>query len=241
MIWRVDERDQLAPGTWWSDGQRICHRRRSNGTQGRGEPDRARIPQRCRQRHDPQPGGREVRLASSERGNPGMDARASGSRGENWLIENVEARLNHAAGIAAGDSTTIRNVTFPPQRPARHHRARRCTNILIEVIGDQPQQPAWIQLGLGGRRRQVHPHHRPGFPQPHRSTTTSAPAYGPTSTATTRPTRDNYGLQQRRRRASSTRSPYDAVIRGNEVYDNGFIKAEWLWGSGILIAASTEC
>ncbi|MCP3994543.1 MAG: right-handed parallel beta-helix repeat-containing protein, partial [bacterium] len=236
MLWRVDERDQLAPGSWWSDGQRIVVADDPDGRKVevsltehafRSDADDVTIRNLVVEKYASQAQGGAIQAWR-----PG-----SGSRGEGWLIENVETRLNHAAGIAVGDSTTIRNVHA-------HHNGQQgitgteVTNTLIESSEINHNNLRGFNWGweAGGIKftrttdlvfRDLSVHHN----------------IGPGLWADI----DCYNTTYENNTVYSNAAPgifheisYDAVIVGNVVYDNGHIKPEWLWGSGILIAASSN-
>jgi parallel beta-helix repeat protein len=236
MLWRVDERDQLAPGTWWSDGQRIVIADDPIGRKVevsltehafRSDADDVTIRNLVVEKY--------ASLAQS--GAIQAQRPGEGPRGSNWLIENVETRLNHASGIRAGDGTIIRNVHT-------HHNGQHGltggegVGILVEDTEINHNNLRGFNWGweAGGVKftrteglvmRNLNVHHNlgPGL-------WTDINAHDTTYENNTVYSNAGPGIFHE--------ISYDAVIRGNEVYDNGFIKGEWLWGSGILIAASTN-
>jgi len=235
MLWRVDSRDELAPGTWWSDGRRIVMA--------------------------DNPAGRKVEVSLTEQAfisdadnvtirnlivekyaslaqNGAIQAQlpGDGARGSSWLIENVEVRLNHAAGIKTGDGTVIRNVHS-------HHNGQHGitgttgTDILIESSEIDHNNLRGFNWGweAGGAKftkttglviRNVIAHDNigPGL-------WTDIDCYDTTYEDNVVYSNAGPGIFHE--------ISFDAEIHGNEVYDNGFIQGEWLWGAGILIAASS--
>ncbi len=236
MLWRVVDRQDLEPGTWWSDGSLIVAADDPTGRKVevsltehafRSDADDVTVRNLVVEKYASlaQSGAIQAQL-------PG-----EGSRGDNWLIEDVEARLNHAAGIRTGDGTVVRRVHA-------HHNGQHGitggegTDVLIEDSELNHNNlrgftPGWECGGVKFTRtdglilRNLVVHHNLG------------PGLWVDIDASNTLYEDNV--------VYSNNGPgifheisYEAVIRNNEVYDNGFSKSEWLWGAGILVAASTD-
>ncbi len=236
MMWRVDERADLAPGTWWSDGRRIVIADDPTGRKVevsltehafRSDADDVTIRNLVVEKYASLAQGGAIQAQL-----PG-----EGSRGSNWLIENVEVRLNHASGIRAGDATTIRNV-HAHDNGQHGITGGEGVGILVESTEIDHNNLRGFNWGweAGGAKftrteglvlRDLTVHHNigPGL-------WTDIDCYDTTYLDNVVYSNAGPGIFHE--------ISYDAVIRGNEVYDNGFIKGEWLWGSGILVAASTN-
>jgi len=234
MMWRVDSRDELAPGTWWSDGRRVVMADNPEGRKVevsltehafRSDADNVTIRNLVIEKYAPM----------AQRG--ALQAEDSpGSRGTNWLIENVEVRLNHGAGIRAGDQTIIRSAYI-------HHNGQMGITsdggegILVEsseIAYNNIRGFNWGWEGAGTKFketvglvvRDVTVHHNLGP--------------GLWTDINNRDTTYEGNVVFSNHAAGIFHEiSFDAVIRDNEVYDNGFIMDDWLWGAGILIAAST--
>lgn len=236
MLWRVDNRDEVIAGTWWSDGRTIVVVDNPIGRKVevsinqhafRSDADGVTIRNLVVEKYatQAQSGAIQAQL-------PG-----EGSCGNNWLIENVEARLNHAAGIRAGDNTTIRDVHA-------HHNGQQGitggagTGVLVESSEIDHNNIRGFSRGweAGGAKftrteglvlRDLNVHHNfgPGLWTDidcHDTTYVNNVIYSNTGP----------GIFHE--------ISYNAVIHGNEIYDNGFGKGEWVWGAGILIVGSTD-
>ncbi len=235
MLWRVDDRDQLTSGTWWSDGRTIVMADDPTGHKVevsileyafRSDADSVTIDNLIVEKY----------AAMAQRGAIQAQAAAEGARGTNWLIENSEVRLNHGAGIKAGDDTVIRNTRA-------HHNGQQgitgagSNNVLIEaseIDNNNLRGFNWgweaagtkftTTSGLVVRDTVVHDNLGPGL-------WTDIECYDTTY--------ENNVVYGNVAPGIFHEISYDAVIRGNEVYDNGFISRDWLWGAGILVAASS--
>ncbi len=236
MLWRVDDRGDLESGTWWSDGRRIVIADDPAGRKievsvtehaFRSDADGVTIRGLTIEKFAPiaQTGAIQMRL-------PG-----TGSQATNWLVEDVEVRLNHAAGIATGDNTTIRNVHA-------HHNGQQgitgtqSTGVVIESSEINHNNLrgfawGWEAGGIKYTRttdlvfRDLEVHHNLG------------PGLWADIECADVLYEDNT-VYSNSAMGIFHEISYDAVIRNNEVYDNGFIKGEWIWGSGILVAASSN-
>ncbi len=236
MLWRVDDLEELEAGTWWSDGRTIVV---ADDPEGRkievsltefafvSDADDITIRHLVVEKFASlaQSGAIQAQL-------PGRDALGSG-----WLIEHVEARLNHAAGIRTGDNTTIRAVR------AHHNGQQGITGdsgsgILVESSEIDNNNLRGFSYGweAGGAKftrtdglvvRNVIAHHNlgPGL-------WTDIDCYDTTYEDNVVYSNIGPGIFHE--------ISFDAVIRNNEVYDNGFAQDVWLWGAGILVAASTD-
>jgi parallel beta-helix repeat protein len=235
MLWRVDDRDQLVPGTWWSDGRRVVMADDPTGRKVEisideyafgSSADGVTITNLIIEKY----------ASMAQRGAVQAQAGGQGDRGSNWLIENSEIRLNHGAGIKAGDNTIIRNVHV-------HHNGQEgitavgSVDLLVassELDHNNVRGFNWGWEGAGAklinthglvvRDTIVHDNLGPGL-------WTDINCYD--TTYEDNVVYSNYGP------GIFHEISYDAVIRGNEVYDNGFISRDWLWGAGILVAASS--
>jgi parallel beta-helix repeat protein len=155
--------------------------------------------------------------------------------GTGWLIEDTEVRLNHGAGIRTGEATTLRRVRV-------HNNGQLGiagpggTDGLVEDSVIASNNIAGFNSGweAGGakftetvnlvvRNNRVYNNEGPGL-------WTDI---------------NNRGTLYELNTVSNNSGPgifheisYDAVIRNNTVTGNGHGWEDWLWGSGILVAAS---
>jgi parallel beta-helix repeat protein len=160
-----------------------------------------------------------------------------GPHGFGWLIEHVEVRLNHAAGIRTGEATVVRNVHA-------HHNGQQGIavnggrDVLIEdsVISENNVagfQWGWEAGGMKAQRirglivRNVVAENNGGPGLWTDIDCVDVVYEGNTVRGNTGP-----GIFHE--------ISYDAVIRDNVVEGNGFDHAAWLWGAGILVAASAN-
>lgn len=236
MMWRVDSRDELAPGTWWSDGRRVVMADDPTG----------RKVEISITEHAFRSGADDVVIRGlivekyatmAQRGAIQSQAPAVGERGSGWLIEDVEVRLNHGAGIRAGDYTIIRNVHT-------HHNGQQgltgsgSIGVIIEDSEIDHNNIRGFNWGweAGGMKftyseglvvRNTVSHHNlgPGL-------WTDISCFDTTYADNTVYSNSAMGIFHE--------ISFDAKIYGNEVYDNGFISGSWLWGAGILVAASSD-
>jgi len=160
-----------------------------------------------------------------------------GARGFGWLIEDVEVRGVHGAGIRAGDQTIMRRVYV-------HHNGQLGiaisggTDVLLEDSEIAFNNVAGFSSGweAGGtksartsglvvRGNYVHDNIGPGLWTDIDNVDT---LYESNRVI------DNAGA------GIFHEISYSAVIRDNYVEGNGFGKSDWLWGAGILIAASSD-
>lgn len=160
-----------------------------------------------------------------------------GPLGSGWVIEESEVRLNHGAGVRLGERTRVSGLFL-------HHNgqlgitASGGTGSIVEDTEIADNNIAGFKWGweAGGskfkettglivRRNDVHDNNGPGL-------WTDI---------------DNYDTVYEQNRVVDNAGPgifheisYDAVINSNFVRANGFSWDPWLWGSGILIAASAN-
>jgi parallel beta-helix repeat protein len=236
MLWRVDDRTDLIAGTWWSDGTTIVVfddptvRNVEVGMSEYafvGDANDVTIKGLTVEKYAVR--AQEGAIQSQQPG--------GGDFGSNWLIEDVEVRLNHGAGIRTGMATTIR-------RASTHHNGQlglagsRGENILVEqseIANNNIRgfSTGWEAggtkftrtVGLTIRETTVHNNLGPGL-------WTDIDAYATSYLDNT--VYDNSGA------GIFHEISYDAVISGNTVTNNGFAHTTWLWGGGILIAASAD-
>ena len=236
LVWRVDTRAEVEPGTWWGDDSTIvigddpASRKVEVSVVEHafiGDADDVTIKDLVV----------EMYATRAQRGAIQAQLPENGRQGSGWLIEGVETRFNHAAGIKAGNETIIRDVHA-------HHNgqlgisASRGTNVVIEDSeidhnNTRGFRSGWeaggtkftYTTGLTVRRNLVHNNLGPGL-------WTDI---------------DNYDTTYADNVVYANTGPgifheisFDAVISGNEVYENGFGQTAWLWGAGILVAASQD-
>jgi parallel beta-helix repeat protein len=235
MLWQVTDRTELAPGTWfWEDDSIYLF---------------------------DDPTNRRVELSVEDRAFQGDSAAVTiqnlvvekyatpaqsgaiqsmvpgGDRGTDWLIEDVEVRGAHGAGIRAGDGTTIRRAYV-------HHNGQlgiavsRGIDVLIEdseIAFNNVAGFRWSWEAGGGkftrtdglivRNTYSHDNIGPGL-------WTDIDAINT--------------LYESNRVVGNTgpgiyhEISYAAVIRDNVVQGNGFDFPGWLWGAGIQVAASSD-
>lgn len=161
----------------------------------------------------------------------------NGARGYGWLIEDVEVHGVHGAGIRTGDATIVRRVVshFNGQMGISVSGG---DNVLVEDSEFSFNNIAGFRWGweAGGskftrttglviRNNLVRGNIGPGL-------WTDI---------------DNVGTLYEFNRVIDNTGPgifheisYSAVIRNNRVEGNGFGFSTWLWGAGILVAASSD-
>ncbi|MCP4307085.1 MAG: right-handed parallel beta-helix repeat-containing protein [bacterium] len=236
MLWRVADRSDLSAGTWWSDGTTIVvfdDPTVRNVEIGISEyafvsdADNVTIRDLTVEKY----------AVRAQEGAIQSQLPGGGDFGSNWLIEDVEVRLNHGAGIRTGMATTIRRVSV-------HHNGQlglagsRGEDILVEqsdIANNNIRgfSSGWEAggtkftrtVGLTIRETTVHNNLGPGL-------WTDIDAYATTYLNNT--VYDNTGP------GIFHEISYDALISGNTVTNNGFAHSTWLWGGGILVAASAD-
>jgi parallel beta-helix repeat protein len=236
MLWQVTEIDDLAPGTWLWEGDRIIVA--------------------------DDPGSRRVELSVATYAFMGAEndvtirglvvekyavpaqfgaiqsvVPGDGPIGSRWVVEDSEVRLNHGAGIRTGEETTVRRVFI-------HHNGQLGiagsggTGGVVEDSEIAENNIAGFRWGweAGGakftethglvvRGNFVHDNEGPGL-------WTDINNYDTLYEFNT--VEDNFGP------GIFHEISYAATIRDNTVTGNGFGKDTWLWGSGILVAASSD-
>ena len=236
LVWRVDQRDEVRPGTWWGDDKTIVV----------GDDPTHRKVELSVTEHAFVSGADDVVIRGmvvekyatrAQSGAIQAELPDNGEVGSNWLIEDVEVRFNHAVGIKGGTETSIRRVHS-------HHNGQLGiavsggTNVVVEFseINDNNTRgfsSGWeagdtkftYTTGLMVRNNVVHNNLGPGL-------WTDI---------------DNFDTTYEDNVSYANTGPgifheisFDAIIRNNEVYENGFGQSAWLWGSGILVAASSN-
>lgn len=236
MLWQVTDRAELGPGRWFWDGESILMA--DDPTLRRvelsvatyafvGSADDVTIRGLLVEKY-----AVPAQFGAIQPAVPG-----DGPVGRGWLIEDSEVRLNHGAGIRTGDQTTIRNVHI-------HHNGQLGiagpggTNGVVEDCEIAFNNTAGFNWGweAGGakftetdglvvRGNRVHDNNGPGLWTDINNYNTLYESNIVT---------DNYAP------GIFHEISYSAVIRDNTVTGNGFGSDTWLWGSGILVAASSD-
>jgi hypothetical protein len=236
MLWRADTPDGLQPGEWWGDGNRVVIA---------DDPSR-RVVELSVESHAFVSDADDVTingLVVEKYAVPAQDGAiqslsASHQRlGTGWIIEDVETRLNHAAGIRTGDATVVRRVLS-------HHNGQlgiagnAGTDVVVEdseIAANNTRGFFWEWEGGGAKFTQTsglivrdtyaHDNQGPGL-------WTDLDTVD-TTYASNRVT-DNAGPGIFHEISGS------AAIHDNDVSGNGFGKPFWGWGAGILVAASAD-
>jgi len=236
MLWQVTDPADLEPGTWYWEGTSIYVVDDPSGRRvelsidafafiGDSSDVTIRDLEVVKYATPAQSGAIQAQ-------NPG-----NGDRGYGWLIEDVEVHGAHGAGIRTGDATIVRRVIS-------HYNGQMGisvsggTDVLVEDSEFAFNNIAGFRWGweAGGskftrteglviRGNYVHDNIGPGL-------WTDI---------------DNVNTLYERNRVVDNTGPgifheisYSAVIRNNRVEGNGFGFSTWLWGAGILIAASSD-
>ena len=186
--------------------------------------------------------GLEIRAyASADHMGPILAGGGSASEGAyGWVIDGVDVHNNRVGGVRVGHHTIVRNSKL-------HHNgwfglSGAGDSVLVEnnEIGynNVPGTPGTVQCdpnwGGGGFKfvytrwlvvRNNYSHHNSG-----------AGMWTDINNIYT--TYDGNRVEDNTHVGIFHEISYDAVIKNNAVRRNGFGKANWLWGAGILIAAS---
>lgn len=236
MLWRVGAEEAVEPGTWWGDGDRIVLADDPTG----------RLVELSATPHAFVGSASDVTIEDlvvqmyavpSQDGAVQAQDPENGLRGPGWVIEDVEIRLNHAAGLRTGDATVVRRVFA-------HHNGQlgiavsggEAVSIVdSELSYNNIRGYLWEWEGGGGkftrtrglvvRGTNAHDNLGPGLWTDIDATET---LYESNTTT------DNLGPGIYHEISGS------AVIRDNEVSGNGFGNSNWAWGAGILISASFD-
>jgi hypothetical protein len=235
MLWQVTSPDELGPGRWMWDGDAVVVA--DDPTSRRVELSVAAHAFRSAAADVTIVGLVVEKYATPAQGGA-IQAQepGDGGRGVGWLIEDVEVRLNHGAGLRTGDGTVVRRV-FAHHNGQLGITVSGGTDVLVEdsVIAHNNIAGfkwGWEAGGLKATRtlrlvvRGVTAEHNQGP-----GLWTDIDAVDTLYEANT--VRFNAGP------GIFHEISYDAVIRDNLVEGNGFDHDQWLWGAGILVAASS--
>ena len=236
MLWQVTDLTALEPGTWFWDGSTIWVADDPNGRRVElstesyafvGSADDITIRSISVQKYATP--AQEGAVQSQEPG--------EGARGRGWLIEDVEVTGVHGAGVRGGDDTTIRDCHIHNNGQLGVTGAGG-TGLVIEgseIASNNIAGFRW-EWEAGGvkvtnsfdvtfRDNHVHDNYGPGL-------------WADLDTVDTRYEANlvvgNGGPGIFHEISGA------ATIRDNEVVGNGFDKTNWLWGAGILVAASSD-
>jgi len=236
MLWQVTDEADLGPGRWYWEGDRIVVA--DDPTSRRVELSTATYAF-MGDAHNVTIRGLVVEkyAVPAQFGAIQSAVPGDGPVGRGWLVEDSEVRLNHGAGIRTGEATVLRNVFI-------HHNGQLGiagsggTGGVVEQCEIASNNIAGFNWGweAGGakftetrglvvRNNSVHDNGGPGL-------WTDINNYDTLYEGNT--VVDNYAP------GIFHEISYDAVIRNNTVTGNGFGSEAWLWGSGILIAASSD-
>ncbi len=236
MLWRVDALEDLEPGSWWGGDNRIVLADNPTG----------RVVELSVVPHAIIGAASDVTIRNlvvekyavpSQLGAIQAQEQGDGDRGAGWLIEDVEIRNNHAAGLRTGDGTDVYRVLA-------HHNGQLGiavsggTDVTIadsELAYNNTRGYYWEWEGGGGKFTRTknlvvrgtysHDNLGPGL-------WTDIDAVD--TLYEVNRVIDNLGPGIFHEISGA------AVIRNNEVSGNGFGKSNWAWGAGILIAASFD-
>jgi parallel beta-helix repeat protein len=236
MLWRADSMDSLQPGEWWGEGDRVVI----------ADDPTNRVVELSVAPHafvGDADGVTIEGLVVEKYAVPAQDAAIQSvtaqhdALGSRWIIENVEIRLNHAAGIRAGNATEVRNV-FSHHNGQTGIVGNAGIDVLVEdsEIAHNNMRGFFWEWEAGGAKftettglviRNVFSHDNLG---PGLWTDTDVVDTTIESNTIT----DNAGPGIFHEISGA------AVIRNNDVRGNGFSKPFWAWGAGILIAGSSD-
>jgi hypothetical protein len=236
MMWQVTSAGDLEIGTWFWDGTSILvldnpTNRRVELSVDRyafiGDSDDITIQNLIVEKY-----ATPAQSGAVQAQKPG-----NGDRGARWLVEDVEIRGAHGAGIRTGDQTIVRRV-FSHHNGQMGITVSGGTDVLVEDSEFAFNNIAGFAWGweAGGskftrtdgliiRGNFAHDNTGPGL-------WTDI---------------DNVDTLYESNRVIDNTGPgifheisFSAVIRDNYVEGNGFGHNSWLWGAGILIAASSD-
>ncbi len=236
MLWRVDEEREAEPGTWWGGDGRIVV----------ADDPEGRVVELSSTPHAFIGAAADVTIRDlviemyavpSQEGAVQAQDPEDGPRGSGWLIEDVEIRFNHAAGLRTGDSTMVRRVFAHDngQLGIAVSGGRDVAIVESELARNNVRGYLWEWEGGGGKFTRTdglvvrdtfaHDNLGPGL-------------WTDIDAANTlyerNRTTDNLGPGIYHEISGS------ALIQDNEVSGNGFGNANWAWGAGILISASFD-
>lgn len=236
MLWRADTPDDLQSGEWWGEGDRVVIA---------DDPSR-RVVELSVESHAFVGDAADViirDLVVEKYAVPAQDGAiqslsASHERlGTGWIIEDVETRLNHAAGIRTGDTTVVRRV-FSHHNGQLGIAGNAGTDVVVEgseIAANNTRGFFWEWEGGGAkftetsglivRDTYAHDNQGPGLWTDMDTVDTTYASNLVT---------DNAGPGIFHEISGS------AAIHDNEVGRNGFSKPFWGWGAGILVAASAD-
>ena len=236
MLWQVTSPDELARGRWmWDDGGLVMF---DDPTSRRVELSRTTF---AFVGDAPEVTIRDlvVEKFATMAQNGAIQAQlpGDGPYGKGWLIENVEVTGSHGAGIRTGDGTVVRG-SYLHRNGQLGITVSGGTDVLIEDNeiafnniagfdwGWEGGGAKFTQtLGLVVRGNWSHDNDGPGL-------WTDIDARNTLY-------EDNL-VEGNSAPGIFHEISYAAVIRNNTVTGNGVGKDEWLWGAGILVAASSD-
>lgn len=236
MLWQVTDIDDLESGTWfWGD----------DGIHVFDDPANRRV-ELSVENYAFRSSANDVTIKGliiekyatpAQLGAVAAQQPGNGDRGQRWLMEDLDVSGVHGAGVRTGDATIVRRVHS-------HHNGQMGisvsggTDVLIEDSELSFNNIAGFKWGweAGGSKftrtdglvvRSTHAHHNTG------------PGLWTDI--------DNVNTLYEGNLVENNTGPgifheisYAATIRDNVVIGNGFGSDEWLWGAGILIAASSD-
>jgi hypothetical protein len=236
MLWQVTDIDQLAPGRWLWDGDTIYV---ANDPSTR-RVELSVVPHAFVSDAD------DVTISDlvienyaspAQTGAVQAQLLGDGGRGSGWLLSNIEVFGSHGVGIRTGDVTTVRDSHV-------HHNGQLGiavsggTDVVIEdteIAFNNVAGFNWMWEGGGlkatrcdglvVRNTYSHDNEGPGLWTDIDAVDTLYEANRVVDNAAAGIFHEISGA---------------AVIRDNTVEGNGFDNSSWLWGAGILIAASND-
>jgi parallel beta-helix repeat protein len=236
MLWQVTEIDQLEPGRWLWDGESVFVA--NDPSQRRVELSVAEYAFLGAASDVTISGLRIEKYATpAQSGTVQAQEPGDGERGQRWLIEDIEITGSHGAGIRTGDFTTVRNV-YVHDNGQMGVSISGGTGVVLEGSEIAFNNIAGFDWGWEGggmkatltqdlivRNNHSHDNEGPGLWTDIDAVDT---LYEGNVVA------DNAGVGIFHEISGA------ATIRDNTVERNGFGKSEWLWGAGILVAASSD-
>jgi parallel beta-helix repeat protein len=236
MLWQVTELDDLESGSWYRDGEDVyvaddpANRRIELSVTPYafiGAADDIEIRGIVVEKY----------ATPAQEGAIQSQAPADGDMGSNWSIVDVEVSGVHGVGIRAGDQTIIRNASLHDNGQLGF-TAAGSTDVVVEdsrIVHNNIAGFRW-EWEAGGvkvtdstdvvfRGNSVDGNDGPGL----WSDLDTVNTLYEDNTVT-----DNTGPGIFHEISGR------AVIRRNTVARNGFAKDSWLWGAGILVAASSD-